>query len=491
MSRLSVVLPLVLHVAVFAGLYQTGYTPEEWEQIGSLDRAKGTLSPLRWYFRTGGDELDYLEYTRLVLKGQMDYERVFKTRGLPVPSPPARAWPYRDVRLEYPPLYLLFILPPGLLASELGYSSYRLALGVWLCLLHIVNLLLAWRLFRRIDTEPPAQSQLVRLLWWSLAFCLCMGNIVVLRLDHAVVSCSLLALLAFKRSMGCEGRPRLMWAGWCGVAIAVGMMTKIVPGVLLPAVLMVYRTVDGSSWWRRGALACVLGFATTLLLINAASVWVFGPLYWQTFAYHLDRGVQIESLYAGVLLIAHLFGFAVKVEGSYGSINLVSSATAAVRVLSPLIMLASAGCIIWWSRGQRHAGAPKPERWQQAGVLSIAWLVAFILANKVFSPQFLIWLEAPLLAFVATRSGERPLGYLLLISAALSQVLFPRAYYLLEEQLLPVLIAVLNLRNGLVIALFACLLRRLRNMVGRGLAFRFPPPIDQQQQRGQRYDGAR
>jgi hypothetical protein len=81
---------------------------------------------------------------------------------------------------------------------------------------------------------------------------------------------------------------------------------------------------------------------------------------------------------------------------------------------------------------------------------AVATLLAFIATNKVFSPQYLIWLLpfAPLLR-------PRQAGLFLAI-CAITIVIFPFDYnLLLAMQLLPVLL--LNLRNALVVALLVWL----------------------------------
>jgi hypothetical protein len=88
---------------------------------------------------------------------------------------------------------------------------------------------------------------------------------------------------------------------------------------------------------------------------------------------------------------------------------------------------------------------------QSAIAYCVVGLLAFIVTNKVFSPQYIIWLLpfAPLLR-------PRQAGILLAIYA-LTITLFPFSYEnLLAMRMLPVLL--LNLRNLLVAALLLWLL---------------------------------
>jgi hypothetical protein len=82
---------------------------------------------------------------------------------------------------------------------------------------------------------------------------------------------------------------------------------------------------------------------------------------------------------------------------------------------------------------------------------SVAALLAFIVTNKVFSPQYLIWL-LPFAPLLRLRQASA-----LLAICALTIVLFPFDYdHLLGMELLPVLL--LNLRNLLVVGLLVWLL---------------------------------
>ena len=48
--------------------------------------------------------------------------------------------------------------------------------------------------------------------------------------------------------------------------------------------------------------ASVTGLGIGLVFLNAGFYAIFGPGYWESFTYHMDRGIQLESVYAGVML---------------------------------------------------------------------------------------------------------------------------------------------------------------------------------------------
>jgi hypothetical protein len=452
----AALLPLLLHVLLCLGLFQYGLSDAEMDRL-RIDgpsrlidpyvkalRIYGPLGVLRTYLRGEQDEKLYLEYSRLLLTGRVDMAYVAdrqndKTLSLELP---ARAWPYRDVRVEYPPLAFLATVPPALLS--LDYRPYRYLFSGYMLALHLLNLWLSALLLRpQLTAASRSQgSSTARLLYISLAFLFALGSVVMTRMDHLVTTSSLLALLAFARAQRSSGSARLGWAAACGALAALGVMVKLVPGLagLAAAVL----------WWRSGArdrLRCIAASASAglcvLALSNAAMYWLAGERYLDTFRYHGLRGVQLESVYAGVIMLLHPFGVPMQVEESFGSTNLASSATSLVKQLSPVLFLLACGSLSLLRRFSADG--------RGALCLTLLLLLSFMLTNRVFSPQYLIWIGAPLCVLAA--EAPRPArGFALFLGAVLlSQLIFPRGYPVLKA-LHPLGILLLNLRNFSLIA---------------------------------------
>ncbi|WP_434316774.1 hypothetical protein [Leifsonia sp. P73] len=79
--------------------------------------------------------------------------------------------------------------------------------------------------------------------------------------------------------------------------------------------------------------------------------------------------------------------------------------------------------------------------------LSLALVTAFIAFNKVGSPQYIVWLAAPVvIGLVYQGRGFKTPAILVLTTAALTQVIYP---YLYDGLLvpLPAMVAVLTARN--------------------------------------------
>jgi hypothetical protein len=451
---------VLLHALLFVGLYQTGFTREEVralvapgpyrliEPYVQAARRYGPLGPVRVYFFGEGDERLYFEYARLLLDGKIDraYVEKIQHRSAAEAELPARAWPYRDVTVEYPPLAFLAFVPPALVSAD--YAGYRLAFAAWMLILHLCNLWLAVRLLAP-DVDP---KKLRAVGWASLLFCLLLGRVVATRMDHLVVTCTLLCVWAGTRALRLARAPdRSRWAALGGALGALGVMVKLVPGLGFLAVLVGYWRSNAPDRLRLAALGCAAG-GFVLLALNLPLVAWAGERYFETFRYHALRGVQIESVYGGLLMLAHVFGLPARVEESFGSANLETSLTPAIKLLSPVLFVG----VCTWICTRRFRPEPR-----QLVFCASALLLGFMLTSRVFSPQYSIWIAAPLLAAGALDEHAgfwRSAARLLLLAALLSQLIYPQGYPVLKA-FHPLAIALLDLRNLCLIALLYAIVR--------------------------------
>jgi len=452
---------LLGHALLFLGLYQVGYTPAEWAEIrpnilrqGNLGIAAthhtvGAFGLLRAYYRTGDDERLYHEYAELTLHGRADFDYLAQKHGLPAGAPKStRPWPYRDVLVEYPPFALLLgMLPPALLGSS--YVAYRFWLAAYLLVIHVLCLWVAADVAVEALRASDKRAVFVRFLRLSLPFCFCLGGLVATRMDSVVALSMLVAVACVERSLRARGRAALRWGCLAGLCAGVGVMTKIVPGLVLGAAAVAYWLSKRSD---RLALGASLFASATAVVasVHVACTAAFGQGYLDAFRYHAARGLQIETSYAGLLMIAHAFGSPLQLALSHGSANLASPWADACASASPVLFVALACALL--------AAAVRAQS-RELPTLLCALLCAFVLTNKVFSPQYLLWI-APFAWIAAERTRDLRVAPLLLFAAALSQVLYPRAYLALEH-FHPALVLVLNLRNALMVALLALLWRAL------------------------------
>lgn len=452
-------MPIALHFALCLGLFQCGLSNAEMKrlQVEGPSRliepyqralaAYGPIGVIRTYLRGEFDERLYLEYTKLLLLGHAELKFIADRQNDPNMNMvlPERVWPYRDVRIEYPPGAFIATLPPALFSLEPG--GYRWAFITYMLLLQLLNLWLAAQLLRPTAANDARFAE--RSLYASLLFMFALGITVVTRLDHLALTAALVSLLAFQKSLRAQGGARLGWAAACGALAAVGVMIKLVPGATALVAAVLWLRSDAPDRYRLVS-ACFAVGGVCVLASNLGMLALAGEGYLETFRYHTERGVQIESLYSGVIQLLRPFGMAMHIEESFGSTNLASSATAVIRPLSGLLFVASAGFVLWRRRFRSDG--------EGALVAVCALFLLFMLTNRVFSPQYLIWSGAPMCVLAARDRSHWRLFCLGLVAVWLSGLIFPRGYPVLKA-LHPLATVLLNLRNGMLIAFTLLLLR--------------------------------
>jgi hypothetical protein len=344
--------------------------------------------------------------------------------------------PYRDVAIEYPPGSVPFTILPAL-AVGTG-AGYRLAFAVEMLAVDALGLYAATRLARVLD----AGRRRIPLAW--VFGMLAVGPLLLLRFDLVPAVCVLLAVL-----FAAEGRPAAAAA-----ALGYGTAAKLYPAVLAP--LLVLGLVPALGWWRalrRTVPAFLVGFAVTVGPALALSP--SGTL--GAVLYHVARGVQIESLWASAIGIAHVVaGLPARTVVGFGAYDLDSSVSGAAKTLSSvltLVVLAAAAWLVW--RRSRRGGLG-PADW--AGVMTLG-VFAFVLPTRVLSPQYLVWLFAPMAGLAERRRGRRAL-WVLGTAALLSQVIFPFRYTQLRH-LAAFDVGLLATRNLLLVWCCALVVRAL------------------------------
>jgi hypothetical protein len=340
--------------------------------------------------------------------------------------------PYRDFRLEYPPLAAGLFWLAGALPGpyELGFAALMFA-----CLLATIAGVHATARALGLGPLPTLAAGAVAALSPAL-----LGKLVLTRYDLAVA-----ALLAWLAWAVVRRRWTVAW-----LLMGVSVLVKLVPLALAPAALLAQaRETPPRRAWRTWVPGAAL-VAAVLAPFAAAAV---GGL-WQTVAYHLDRPLQIESLGAAVLLSAHhLAGTPLAHVRSYGSDNLAGTAPDVVATLSGVVgvVLLAAVLVATWRALRRCPDA------RAAGFVAVqamaATLTALVATGKVLSPQYLLWL-VPLVPLVGSRRG--PAAALVLAAAMWqSQQVFPTRYRALVEELAAAPVAHLVVRDLLLLGLVA------------------------------------
>ncbi|RIQ20705.1 glycosyltransferase family 87 protein [Jiangella rhizosphaerae] len=184
-----------------------------------------------------------------------------------------------------------------------------------------------------------------------------------LLLLSAYVNWDLLAVLATALAMLAWSRDRPVLAG---VLIGLGTATKLYPVLLLGVfVLVALRSPDRRGALRDAAVA-VAGAVVAWCAVNLPVAW-WAPTGWREFfTFNAERAADFGSTWFAVELLAPgLLPASVD--------DLVIAAAAVLLVLIAALALT----------------APVPPRLTQLAFLAVA---AFLLVNKVWSPQYSLWL---------------------------------------------------------------------------------------------------
>jgi uncharacterized membrane protein len=178
--------------------------------------------------------------------------------------------------------------------------------------------------------------------------------------DLVAVAATALALLAWARERGAAAGGPGRGAWLVGVFLGLGAAAKLYPALLLGPILVL--AVRERRW--RPAAATVLAAAATWLAVNLP-VMIAYPTGWQVFyRFNRDRGADFGSVWYALELIGH------PVNG--------------LNTLAFALFLAACAGVAALALFAR----PVPD------LAPLAFLVvaAFVLTNKVYSPQYVLWL---------------------------------------------------------------------------------------------------
>jgi hypothetical protein len=335
--------------------------------------------------------------------------------------------PYRDFFIEYPPGSIPAFVPPALFTD--GRFEYVNLFAHEMAFVLVASLFLVALSARRL-LGPAAW------LFPSVVFAVGAALLypVALTRYDALVTLSL-AAAAFFAALG--GR----WVYAAYASLGLGAAAKLVPALAaVPLAAIRGKTIRGF------ALAGVIG-----ALFFAPALFFGGSRFVESFAYHAERGIQAESVWASVLMYLGTvegigFGFgAFEVEGS--GVGLASSMSL------PLTAVLLALVALSMYREHRSVGV-SPESFPR---YAAAFVLAFMVGSKVLSPQYVLWL-LPLAPLVGGKVGKGA-SVILLAACLLTTLLFPYFYDSLLDLTSPgeeLLIA----RNLLLVALLALLLAK-------------------------------
>lgn len=307
---------------------------------------------------------------------------------------------YCDFHFPYPPLSLPFLTFPGHFASS--YDGYRDLFRLQMFLVDILCAVLVWRLLTRRLELPAGRSAFSFVLYCSAG--LLVGHLIYDRLD-LLIALSVLAWLYFFTGT------RHAWPG--EISALAGTLVKVVPIFLLPLFVVADRIGGRTGYVRRSHLArpllvFILPLCAFLALYSTAGC---GRLM-ESLSDHRHRGIEIGSTWATPYLIQAATRPSSEpwIEFNFGALHLAESLVPPQYVFfskySGFVALALVYCLILLiayrpGRGRRDM----PPR--VAILLAYSALIFVIATQRVFSPQYLVWIlpAVGLLAPIVRRPG--------------------------------------------------------------------------------------
>lgn len=379
----------------------------------------GLARLLAWYVGTRAALLALLYLEHVVLMDPRNWLVELAAHGVAAAMP------------EYPwPAVVLLDLP-----LRLGVPTLLHYFAAVVLFLLLVDAAITWLLWR------GAGRRLARGVWLWVLVLPALGPLVLARFDLVPALFAAASLLAVRTA-----------PGRAGALAALGAAFKIWPAVLLPALLLCGE--------RAARLRAVAGFTScglALLIVTAvAAGW---PRAVSPFAMLATRGLHLEAFAALPLLWArHIEGgsrWMVRFSEACHCHELVGPGTGWAAAAGVLVLLAGAALTVFLYA--RAFARPAAERGGAQGALLAAFsLFVWIVGSRVFSPQFLLWLAAPLaVAGVLPGAAVRSLDVALFAAAALlTQLVYPLGYEALIVQghfLQDKALAVLTLRDALLV----------------------------------------
>ncbi|KQM40198.1 glycosyltransferase family 87 protein [Microbacterium sp. Leaf203] len=351
----------------------------------------------------------------------------------------AWAWPGITEKWIYPQLAFLPMTFAWVFAWAVGYTP---AWAITVALFNLVAFV--------VLVGKGRSTGRVLAAWFWIAAILLIGPVGLYRIDGITVPFAILG------SMWMLRRPFV-----ASLLLSISVWMKVWPAAILATGLIVVRRRLALIW---GAVAVSLATIIPVVALGGAP-YVFGFVGDQT-----SRGIQMEAPVGGL----YMFLAAFYVPGSevyYDSGVLTFQVTGPgaeplIAAMTPIMLLTMVAVavvgVMKMRRGATFLSLFPP--------LSLALVTAFIALNKVGSPQYYVWLFAPVvLGLMIDRRRWYAFAGMTLVIAALTQWMYPLMYDgLMATHPNPFPVVVLEARNLLALVLLVwAIVRVVRVPTGR------------------------
>lgn len=323
--------------------------------------------------------------------------------------------PFHLLPLEYPvAAFPLMALPGFLTTNFFAYLAFFvLEMMIW----NVACFFLVIKWVRREHGERSAPPAALWYMLWMVILTPLWG----LRIDVPT------ATIIFAGFTLMTSRPG--WAAFLGV---LGGYIKLVPLVVTLAAIRQRR--DKKTLLI--AVGSLVGIAVLWWLIAETSM-----MY--AIRYHLQRGIEIGSLYSGVLYgVGKIFHWQMSLDYRFSSVELTTPIPPYVFKLIPIIQSAAILYPLWRLRigtSQRNLR------------LVMAMVLGYIVFGKVLSPQYVLWLVPLYAVLYGYHAKQQQLVFTAV--CVVTTIIFPYLFSRLDTYASSVMFLD-NIRNGLLVWLY-------------------------------------
>ena len=324
-----------------------------------------------------------------------------------------------------PWVYPVLAQIPIFLANIAGPGLYLL---VWTLIITALNAAGLWFL-----TSGRRSESGIAPAWWWLFFSVFMGYLSFARVEGITAPIVLVALLYAAE------RPVV-----AGLLLSVATWIKVWPAaVLVPFVIASRQRIQ----------VLLSGVAVTAVV--AVGTWLSGglPHILDFLTNQGERGMQLEATFSTPWVWLSVFNIAGSRMADNTAINSTEvygpGASVAAFLMQPLLILAAVAAAVLLVRALNR-GAEREELVLEGALMMVT---AFIVFNKVGSPQFIIWLAPVIVAGLAHDWDRWKVPAALLMGIAMTTFVIYPLFYTPLIHAHPVMAAVLTTRNVLLVVL--------------------------------------
>ena len=306
--------------------------------------------------------------------------------------------PYEDYVFEYPPLSLLIFLIPRIFSWNLDSYHFMYAIFSMIAYLIISKLIL--------DMTKDNENLRPYIILLLLLIPIFGFRFIITRNDIFAVVAIVLSIWCYRND-----HKRLAF-----ILIGLGAMIKLYPILLI----VPYLANEISRRDVRSFLECFIIIAATCIVVELPFMINDFDSAFNYLDYHGDRPIQIESVVATFMYFAYLLGYTdLHYIESYGSDNMwgelpdkVAPYMNDVLSWSLFIIIVFLLIISIWSKKWDDNMS-----FRMLILMSLAIILTFIIFNKVYSAQYMLWVLGltPLMIWSISSEKIRRYGFILTI----------------------------------------------------------------------------